>query len=139
MQPFLDAIWTFDNGDMVVWLGLILGVALAALMVTRRADRRVKVVAQRPAPMVLMVPTTPAPPYHPDQSWQRVADIVDGGVVDADVVAAAHLGAGRQIDAAGYALGRLKADCTQVMLAGALPHDPVLGVAPALLEPPVAA
>jgi hypothetical protein len=135
MQPLLNVMQTIDMSDVVAWAAMILGLALAALLLTVRSGRGSKV-----SPATDITRLVAVPPLAADCPWNRVADIVDSGVANVDVVAATHVRAGRQLDAADYALGRLKADYTQVMMPqreGV--QDPAHGVAPPLCNPPAAA
>lgn len=135
MQPLLNVMQTMDMGDVVAWAGMILGLALAALLLTVRSERRDKVSTATDMTRLVAVPRLEA-----DRPWNRVADIIDSGVVNVDDVAATHLRAGRQLDAADYALGRLKADCSQVMTPqGEGVQGLAHGLAPPLRNPPVAA
>jgi hypothetical protein len=47
--------------------------------------------------------------------WSRVREIVEAGVHRTEAISAWHAAAGRQIDAAEYALNGLIADCAKVM------------------------
>jgi hypothetical protein len=61
--------------------------------------------------------TTPANAIRPPASghWSTVAAIVETGLRQVEAMSACHAAAGRQIDAAEYALQRLIADCSKVM------------------------
>jgi hypothetical protein len=137
MQPLLDVISAFDVGDAVACA--IWGVALVVVLVSIRGRLPAKGRGAHLARPKRAVRTVQLPRLEPDQSWNGVAALVDDAGAHADDVASTHARAGRQIDAAGYALGRLKADCTQVMLAADAAPEPAHAVAPALRDRPVAA
>ena len=75
-------------------------------------------------------PTQPAALSH----WCCVIDIVESGLSRTEAMSAWHAAAGKQIDAAEYALNWLVADCGKVMrLPSAAPSEP-----PRPLRPPAA-
>jgi len=74
--------------------------------------------------------------------WSRVAAIVETGLHRIEAMSACHAAAGRQIDAAEYALNRLIADCSKVMRgppAPAAPPQPLRLALPAAVAEPLAA
>ncbi len=76
--------------------------------------------------------------------WSAVAAIVETGLRQVEAMSACHAAAGRQIDAAEYALHRLIADCSKVMrrplVEPAAPLLPLLRLPPpAIVAEPLAA
>ena len=76
--------------------------------------------------------------------WSAVAAIVETGLRQVEAMSACHAAAGRQIDAAEYALHRLIADCSKVMRRPLVePAAPLLPLVrlppPAIVAEPLAA
>jgi hypothetical protein len=100
---------------------------LRARAKSARSLRAVPVKGARPA---AVRPTQPAVRSH----WCCVIEIVESGLSRTEAMSAWHVAAGKQIDAAEYALNRLITDCAKVMrLPSATPTEP-----PRPLRPPAA-
>jgi hypothetical protein len=88
---------------------------------------------------------TPANAIRPPASghWSTVAAIVETGLHQVEAMSACHAAAGRQIDAAEYALQQLIADCSKVMrrplVEPAAPPRPLRLPLPATVAEPLAA
>ena len=92
--------------------------------------RNLRAVPAKGARPAAVRPTQPAALSH----WCCVIDIVESGVSRTEAMSAWHAAAGKQIDAAEYALNRLVADCAKVMRPpSAAPSEP-----PRPLRPPAA-
>ena len=117
-----------EQGDWYIvasWLCVVLtlivygiGIAFAKFrhaLAHARAKRKTARAAARPE--LSRRATTPANAIRPPASghWSTVAAIVETGLCQVEAMSACHAAAGRQIDAAEYALQRLIADCNKVM------------------------
>jgi hypothetical protein len=120
-----------EQGDWYIvasWLCVVLtlivygiGIAFAKFrhaLAHARAKRKTARADARPARVELSRrAATPANAIRPPASghWSTVAAIVETGLRQVEAMSACHAAAGRQIDAAEYALHRLIADCSKVM------------------------
>ncbi|HXE70996.1 MAG TPA: hypothetical protein VN523_16690 [Hyphomicrobiaceae bacterium] len=150
-----------EQGDWYIvasWLCVVLtlilygiGVAFAKFRHAAALARAKRITARAAARPVRAQPSrraeiaTPANAIRPPAAghWSAVAAIVETGLRQAEAMSACHAAAGRQIDAAEYALHRLLADCSKVMRRphvepAALPQSPRLPL-PATIAEPLAA
>jgi hypothetical protein len=138
-----------EQGDWYIvasWLCVVLalmlygiGIAFAkfrrALAQARAKRKRAGARARAALPRRAEI-AAPANAMRPTASghWSAVAAIVETGLRRIEAMSACHAAAGRQIDAAEYALQRLIADCSTVM-----PRPRVEPAAPPLLRLPLPA
>src|SRR5215470_13909877 len=85
-----------------------------ALASFSRTQQRRLALARRNEPIATPA-TAPEPTAAAGGHWSSVAAIVEAGLSSVEAASAFHAGAGRQIDAAEYALNRLLADLGKVM------------------------
>jgi hypothetical protein len=116
-----------EQGDWYVmagWLCVVsalllygLGIALSKIWSLLSARRRTTARAGRPVALLRREAERPRPTKQATATnhWARVREIVETGVRRTEAMSAWHAAAGRQIDAAEYALTRLIADCAKVM------------------------
>jgi|SRR5262245_55079282 len=111
--------------------------ALARARARRKAaGNRARPRRAEPAPAARIAAPVNATPPPPSGHWSTVAAIVETGLRRVEAMSACHAAAGRQIDAAEYALNRLIADYDKVMRR---PPVPPPAAAPRPLRLPAAA
>jgi hypothetical protein len=116
--------------------------ALAQTRAKRKAAHARPARAQLPRRSASLAPADGVSPPAAGH-WCTVAAIVETGLRQVETMAACHAAAGRQIDAAEYALQGLLADCRKVMrrplLEPATPPRPLRLPLPAAVAEPLAA
>jgi hypothetical protein len=116
--------------------------ALGQRRVKRKAAGARPARSERPRHSASLAPTAAVSPPAAGH-WCTVAAIVETGVRQVETMAQCHAAAGRQIDAAEYALQRLLADCRKVMrrplLEPAAPPRPLRLPLPTAVAAPLAA
>ena len=115
-----------EQGDwyiLAAWFGVV---ALLGLYGLGRAVRRLRqrLARRRLRPMATAPVRTSAAPAAPPPSteschWRRVLEIIETGLCRAEATSAAHIAARQQIEAAEYALNRLRAEYAQAVRAPA--------------------